>query len=1184
MVSRRAKSGKNAGNYFYGCSNFPRCRGTLPGDSNTNKSDSSYTPLEYSPRIEFPKILHARSRFQNYQSRFFECVAAPEQLLLHFSDYDSNNEKFKLFAQWRLDFPTEGGNYSLNETKKIILSVIEKILMRGRITMLSQTLEEKLTAQFGPCELNLPTLPTINSANRFDWFDSEEESIFYSKCLPNLISKKLIYSLIPQVEIRSLLPAGKEIETKASRVDFALFIPGIKKTIVIEIDGAQHKQHLGIDHRRDSVLEENGITVVRIPVDEVRNSDGPNISHLEGLLNSGIEEGKPLVESQSTLISACKLSHQIQLTVFQGLLSGFLDFDDYSSWYITSDINNHSFLDNKSSMVVLKSAISDFLLLLNRLKELYKFELTKSKPKISLISNNKKNKNERFGIIFKDSSISNTIPFYVQNIYVPFHIASATIPINITKKNNLTPSEKEIEFFLKYLFRKNSLWEGQYDSVLRTLSGEDSLILLPTGAGKSIIYQLSSLLLPGRSIVIDPIISLIDDQMDNLRVYGIDRCIGITSQIEAEDRSRAMKLFGQGEYLFGFIAPERFQTTEFRDSLRTLTVHTPISAIVVDEAHCVSEWGHDFRTSYLNIGRTSREYCESNKIVPPLLALTGTASRAVLKDVQRELQIEDFESIVTPKSFDRPELKFRVLSAPSAEKGNKLKGFLGQVLPAHFNVTNSTFYLSQGAKTYAGIIFCPWVNGEYGVTQVTNEIVHELGINASHYSGKPPKGWDSRKHKSYKRETVKSFKRNQVPLLVSTKAFGMGIDKPNIRYTIHFGIPQSIEAFYQEAGRAGRDRSEALCCLIVSNDDEDRSKKLLSPTTTVEQISETLKNLDRDQNDDITRNLFFHLKSFKGVIEEKQTIESVIEAIGDISKKKNVKITLPNHDRNVTEKALHRLLIIGIITDYTINYSNGEFSVKVAGVDKQGILASYGDYVGGYLESRKQTEIKKANLNLSNSFDRFVLSTIELLLKFVYDVIERGRRRALLEMLLACTVSVEDADIRSRILRYLEATEYSEKLDDLLADEGAGFVQCKDIFSTVRSPNEAAEIRGQVSRYLESYPDHPGLLMLRFLSELLSKDTNLEISHQNFQAAAISARDNYGIDSATLNGFGAWAISKVPVKYYEFSRSLVLELITANPASEETRELVKHLPLALADIPAYQLLFNLELKSRSLIN
>ena len=179
----------------------------------------------------------------------------------------------------------------------------------------------------------------------------------------------------------------------------------------------------------------------------------------------------------------------------------------------------------------------------------------------------------------------------------------------------MKPKEEDLQYFLEYIFRKPSFWEGQYDGIIRILQNKDALLLLPTGAGKSLVYQLASLLLPGRTVVVDPIISLMEDQIDNLAMMGIDRCIAITSQIgNPQDRTRVLQLFGQGEYIFAFVSPERFQIDEFRESLRTLTVHTPIAMIVIDEAHCVSEWGHDFRTAYLNIGKTSREYCKPRSI------------------------------------------------------------------------------------------------------------------------------------------------------------------------------------------------------------------------------------------------------------------------------------------------------------------------------------------------------------------------------------------------------------------------------------------------------------------------------------------------------------------------------------------------------------------------------------------
>ena len=238
-----------------------------------------------------------------------------------------------------------------------------------------------------------------------------------------------------------------------------------------------------------------------------------------------------------------------------------------------------------------------------------------------------------------------------------------------SRPQNIRPSREVTEWFLAYVFRKDGFWKGQWETVERTLNGKDSVVLLPTGGGKSIAFQLAALLLPGRCIVVDPILSLIDDQIDNLHRVGVDRCVAITSQITSqEERELQLQAFSSGHYMFCYVAPERFQISRFRDYLMTLTVSTPVSLIAVDEAHCVSEWGHDFRTAYLNLGRTAREYCASGGQAPPLVALTGTASKIVLKDVQRELGITDIDAIITPKSFDRPELQFSVLTCKSSEK------------------------------------------------------------------------------------------------------------------------------------------------------------------------------------------------------------------------------------------------------------------------------------------------------------------------------------------------------------------------------------------------------------------------------------------------------------------------------------------------------------------------------------
>jgi len=1207
MILRTAKRGPNAGGKFYGCSRYPECEATLPFEPLDTEpiEDDDEKP---SPRESFfPRTLVARARFQEYEVRFFETVAVPEDLLEGIVSGDTEEEMLKAFSQWRIDFPFREAKPTLTESQRQIISVLEKILNRGKITLPSPRVEKQFREIFKPprIESSLPLMESLviggyEKVQRSLWLDSREESIFYENILSKLLGENYEQFVLPQVEISSLVPPGPNIDTTPyQRVDFAIFHPELEEKIIVEIDGEQHKSHIESDKERDKTLQENGYTVIRIQADEIRRKFGEQLSLLLTKLSTiGGKSLDNLFSSEDeafNYIWSIKIAHQMQVTLLQAIQSGFLSLKD--KWHIVSDLDRIGIFDKKEALAILKESATDFVELLEKLSKLYSVELNIEEPVCNLISDYATAHSTSAVFISFAHKITTDLPtFYVQNIYFPFHIANSSFPATPVIKGLEKPEEKDLEYFLQYLFRKPRFWEGQYDGITRALQGKDALLLLPTGAGKSLVYQLASLLLPGRTVVIDPIISLMEDQIDNLAMIGIDRTIAITSQIDdPNDRQRALKLFGEGEYLFAYVAPERFQTKEFRDSLRRLTVHTPIALIVVDEAHCVSEWGHDFRTAYLNIGRTSREYCESNGKVPPLVALTGTASRAVLKDVQRELLIEDFDAIITPKSFDRKELQFHIIYSTSNEKTARLKGYLGQKLPNLFNTTSSSLYQTRGKGTYSGLVFCPHVGGEFGVDRVSDELRKDLGISVGIYAGKEPRGWNRDRWDRYKRRVTKEFKHNKIPLLVCTKAFGMGIDKPNVRYTIHFGIPPSIESFYQEAGRAGRDRETAHCCIIVSNDDPERAKKLLNPNTKVEEIDEILKNIRREENDDITRVLYFHTNAFRGIAKEKQDVEEVLHHLGDVSKKGEKILSIPDRikqsadehrqPREITEKALHRLLLIGVVSDYTIDYSREEFTVKLSGANKEKILETYGKYIASYLYSKRQTEIEKASQLLSRSLSHFefIMEMVDLLLHFIYDVIERGRRRAFYEMLLACVDSPTDKAIRQRILRYLEATEYSEVLEEIINDEKVGIIKCRDVFGIVRSPNEAAELRGQVSRYLESYPDHPGLLMLRALSEVFSRDKNNEVARQNFIASISSAMTNYGLSNDIVFDFAAWAISDTANRDKGLAKELISELIKSYPNRLLARLLIQKLPTELVEIPAWFLLAKLHQMSLDLV-
>ena len=850
-------------------------------------------------------------------------------------------------------------------------------------------------------------------------------------------------------------------------------------------------------------------------------------------------------------IQSVRFSHRLEIALLEALRSGFLPMEDRSPWIVLSDIDMTGWFDRRESDFILALSVRDLRGLIRNILRLYSVRRGgNGRPPAKGVS-----------ISFSGKADVSLPTCFVEDVSMPFHIANSVsrVPPGVLR----APSRRALLYLLRYIFRKPAFWEGQLEGVSRTLRGKDSIILLPTGAGKSIVFQLSGLLLPGSTIVIDPIISLMEDQTDNLRSAGIDRVVAITSQIDdPSERARVLELFGQGEYLFAYVAPERFQTDGFRQALRTLTAGLPVSLIAVDEAHCVSEWGHDFRTAYLNIGRTSRACCSSGGITPPLLALTGTASRAVLKDIQRELRIEEYDAIVTPRSFDRPELMFRVSRCPSKKKSAVLLAYLGQTLPETFARTRDEFFRQNGQDTCSGLVFCPHVNGEFGVHEISRRIRTSLGIEAACYSGKEPRLYLGDDWTGAKQETARRFKHNRVPLLVCTSAFGMGIDKPNIRFTVHFGIPRSIESFYQEAGRAGRDRRTAYCSILASVDDPERAAKLLDPGTSPEDISAVLERTDWSRSDDVTRAVYFQTKAFPGVAQELSNVAAVLEGLGDPSSAGVRILALPRLVRAAAEKAIHRLLVLGVITDYTIDYRTEEFTVTLSGAGRDSVIGTYGDHVAGYLPARRAAEVEKARTLLGLPAGEFVLGMAGILLRFVYDVIERGRRRALSEMLLAATSSPDGASVRSRILRYLESTQYSEALEAVITD--AGLEKAREILETVDSANEAAELRGQVSRYLESYPDHPGLLLLRALSESGCRDGSREVTKENFHAAVSSAVGAYAVDSPALFDVLAWATGWIAGRDSALAGGLQETLFRRHPERMLARAFILHSPLQLA--------------------
>jgi ATP-dependent DNA helicase RecQ len=313
---------------------------------------------------------------------------------------------------------------------------------------------------------------------------------------------------------------------------------------------------------------------------------------------------------------------------------------------------------------------------------------------------------------------------------------------------------------------------GQERAVSSVLAGRDTLVVLPTGGGKSVCYQVPALVLPGLTVVVSPLISLMKDQVDALTARGIAATF-VNSTLTQSEVAHRMQRVSRGEVKLLYVAPERFDVGTAAERLRDVGV----SLLAIDEAHCISEWGHDFRPSYLRVAQVREKLGW-----PPAVALTATATPHVRQDIVRQLRLENAETIIT--GFDRTNLRYHVV--PTKSDADKDEALI-DILRRHEGV----------AIVYAST--------RRNVEKVTATLTR-AGITAEAYHA----GLDD----SHRHDVQEAFMQESVRAIVATNAFGMGIDKPNVRVVIHHAMPGTIEAYYQEAGRAGRDGKQSDVYLL----------------------------------------------------------------------------------------------------------------------------------------------------------------------------------------------------------------------------------------------------------------------------------------------------------------------------------------------------------------------------------
>lgn len=336
-----------------------------------------------------------------------------------------------------------------------------------------------------------------------------------------------------------------------------------------------------------------------------------------------------------------------------------------------------------------------------------------------------------------------------------------------------TATLDQLKDLLKIHYGYRGFRLGQEKAIASILAGRDTVVIMPTGGGKSLIYQLPALALPGVTVVVSPLIALMKDQVDQLERVGIPATFinSTLSPIETEERLAGIQ---RGLYKLLYIAPERFYSQPFNTMLCSINV----SLFAIDEAHCISEWGHDFRPSYMRLRHAVETLGR-----PPVVALTATATPEVKEDIIRQLNLNLPEVLVS--GFDRPNLKFGVIRARDAEK--------------YAHVLDIAQSMNGAGIIYAGT--------RQKVESILEHLLHN-GVEAvGYHAGIDP---------ADRKRVQDDFMANRARVIVATNAFGLGVNKPDIRFVVHFDLPGTIEAYYQEAGRAGRDGKESYCILLHS--------------------------------------------------------------------------------------------------------------------------------------------------------------------------------------------------------------------------------------------------------------------------------------------------------------------------------------------------------------------------------
>ncbi len=1003
-----------------------------------------------------------------------------------------------------------------------IACVVENLLQRGMPTHPSERLVELLGE---PIKLDIDRPARRLITHDHIWGNTikgtpdgsfNPAADFFATLLPEALppdKRYIVDYILPEALISDIVPDCDPRFTEQC-VDF--YCP--RANLVIEIDGSQHDRgpQSFLDRDRDLYLQVNGIETVRVKVDDLSTAEAARA------LCERFDAGENLPDDiEESRIFPYEIAIRAQMAIAALVKQGMLTPDD-PTWTIDFTCDRPDI----DADALIACCIEDVLDLFENICILMDKPFNRPTLRVSSDLPDVRLDVSATKMWSEIEAISEVV--YARNDYYEqrdfFTVAIAEpIPYKTDDPERRDDVDDALGFFLKYIFGYDGFRPGQAGIIRRALARIATLGILPTGSGKSLCYQMACLLQPCINFVVCPIISLIQDQELNSHEFGIDRVGRIESQMDRTDKNVVLDAFGKGKYFFIWISPERFQTIDFRRQLSDLSTRRHFGYAVIDEVHCLSEWGHDFRVSYLKLYGTIKKYCKEAQII----ALTATASRNVLEDLLSELEITK-ANVQTSTSLDRPELKYHIVRIDEQDREAKLDEVLDRI-DQYFQTTEGvdSIFVPRGKDSICGIIFSNLKDNFYKYPATCEGVLAHLrgrGILADSYHG------DREDERS---RIQKEFLDNQFTVMSATKAFGMGVNKKNIRYTIHNGLPWSVEAFYQEAGRAGRDpaHNDSECYILYSNEnDPGKARRLFEEGTTVEEIIglqpelvgdlDTLFFLWSGNHEDLLIERQAIVETFKWLYRRRGKDGHVIvnwDLVKELTRgaanerarqraaaeKKTVKAEV----RIGTQDALYKLAILGIVIDWTVDYNTNTYDVEMREIDG-GSEAFVKEALQAYIrrhnptfsfDDPSPTHRKYVDMYRKAPEGNKLIGLIDTLLLWTSDNIVFSRRRAIGNMLDLCESDRSEQEIRDYINSYFRLdTESNDQLDAIVRDT-SNIGTWMRLFMTyeltddpavqkdvLKDAKEITAIAALCDRYRESFHANIGLEWSTLVARLLS--------------------------------------------------------------------------------------------------